>query len=148
MVALLCSFPIGILNYLLNNTSIVHCALICDFVRFKSIFHHGTISFPFLPPTEAPQVTAIMRHSIPLLSLACLILFVVHRVRGHSDGAPEESCASLTVRHVHLAMQVMGEACGSPCLSHQLRLMGSSADNFTYNCSQTYQRELAYNPRV
>ena len=51
-------------------------------------------------------------HSILLLSLACLILIVAHRVRGHSSGAPEESCDSLTVRHTHVGQPVPGLPCG------------------------------------
>ena len=85
-----------------------------------------------------------MKYIFLLLSLACLILIVAHRVRGHSSGAPEESCDSLTVRHTHVGNPVPGLSCGPPCLTRQLRLIGSSADSFTYNCSETYQCELAY----
>ena len=85
-----------------------------------------------------------MRHSILCLSYACLILFVAHRARGHSSGAPEESCDSLTVRHTHVGQPVPGLLCGPPCLTRQLRLIGSSADSFTYSCNQTYQCELPF----
>ena len=70
---------------------------------------------------------------ILLLPYTCLILFVADRVRGFSSGAPEESCANLTVNHTLVGM---------PALEIQLRLIGSSADNFTYSCNQSYQCEL------
>ena len=79
---------------------------------------------------------------ILLLLYACLTLFVADRVRGFSSGAPEESCASLTVNHTHVGQQAPGAMCGPPCLINQLRLIGSSADNFTYSCNQSYQCEL------
>ena len=48
-----------------------------------------------------------MKYIFLLLSLACLILIVTHRVRGHSSGAPEESCDSLTVRHTHVGQPML-----------------------------------------
>ena len=83
-----------------------------------------------------------MRSLTLLLSLVCLILIVAHRARGFSSGAPEESCDSLTVNHTHVGSQSPGAECDPPCLTRQLRLIGSSADSFIYNCNETYQREL------
>lgn len=77
------------------------------------------------------------------LSVACLILFAAHPIRGYSNGAQDDSCDSLTVLHTHLGTNVTGTPCGQhPCRSHQLRLIGSSVDTFVYNCGQTYQCEL------
>ena len=78
-----------------------------------------------------------------MLPYACLILFVADRVRGFSSGAPEESCASLTVNHTHVGSPVPGVVCDATCrVSRKLRLIGSHADNFTYSCNQSYQCEL------
>ena len=89
-----------------------------------------------------------------LYTLACLILIVAHRARGFSSGAPEESCDSLTVNHIHVGSPAPGAECGPPCLTtapcvetcrqfRQLRWIGnSSADTFIYNCNETYQCEL------
>ena len=80
---------------------------------------------------------------ILLLPYACLILFVADCVRGFSSGAPEESCASLTVNHTHVGQPAPGAVCDVTCLAfRKLRLIGSSADNFTYSCNQSYQCEL------
>ena len=81
-----------------------------------------------------------------LPTLACLILIVVHRARGFTSGAPEESCDSLTVNHTHVGSPVPGAECDATCRqARQLRWIGnSSADSFTYNCNETYQCELAY----
>ena len=98
---------------------------------------------PF-PPSHSEAHSRTMRHCILLPSLAWLILIVAHRVLGHSSGAPEESCDSLTVRHTHVGQPVPGLSCGPPCLTRQLRLIDSSADSFTYNCNETYQCELAH----
>ncbi len=84
-----------------------------------------------------------MRSFTLLLSLACLILIVVHRARGFSSGAPEESCDSLTVMHEHVGNPVDGVECDATCRqARQLRLIGSSADSFIYNCDETYQCEF------
>ena len=119
----------------------------------KSVHHRCSISPP--PPHRLEVTDAIMRQSILLPTLACLILIVGRRVRGFSSGAPEESCDSLTVNHTHVGNPAPGAVCGPPCLTtvlcfetcltfRQLRLIGSSADNFTYNCNETYERELSY----
>ena len=80
---------------------------------------------------------------ILLLPYACLILFVADRVRGFSSGAPEESCANLTVNHLHVGRPAPGIECDATCLMfRKLRLIGSSADSFTYSCNQSYQCEL------
>ena len=80
---------------------------------------------------------------ILLLPYACLILFVADRVRGFSSGAPEESCANLTVNHSHVGRPAPGIECDATCLMfRKLRLILSSADNFTYSCNQSYQCEL------
>ena len=86
-----------------------------------------------------------MRSLTLLLSLVCLILIVAHRVRCFSSGAPEESCDSLTVNHTHVGLPAPGAVCDATCLSfRQLRLIGSSADSFTYKCNETYQCEFSH----
>ena len=93
--------------------------------------------------TPQGNLSNVMR-LILLLPYACLILFVVDRVRGFSSGAPEESCANLTVNHNHLGMPAPRLECDATCLMfRKLKpLIGSSADNFTYSCNQSYQCEL------
>ena len=84
-----------------------------------------------------------MRSFTLLLPVAFLILSVAHLVHGHSSGAQNESCDSLTVTHDHLGGPVTGSPCGQdPCESHKLRVIGSDADTFIYNCSERYQCEL------
>ena len=87
-----------------------------------------------------------MRQSTLLATLACLILIVAHRVRGFSSGAPEESCDSLTVNHTHVGRPAPGAECDSDCqLIRHLRWIGNiNATSFTYNCNETYERELPY----
>ena len=113
--------------------------------------HPCSISFP--PPHRLKAIDAIMRQSILLPTLACLILIVTYRVHGFSSGAPEESCDSLTVNHTHVGSPSPGAECGPPCLTalcvatcrqfRQLRWVGnSSANSFTYNCNETYQCEF------
>ena len=123
---------------------------IYEIVRLRleghSILHY------FIFPSVATQTEA-MRLSILLPTLACLILIVAYRVRGFSSGAPEESCDSLTVMHTHVGSPSPGAECGPPCPTtslcvetcrqfRQLRLIGSSADSFIYNCNETYQCEF------
>ena len=87
--------------------------------------------------------TVDMRPFILLPTLACLILIFAHRARGFSNGAPEESCDSLTVIHTHVGSAVPGAECDATCRQfRQLRLIGSSADRFIYNCNETYHCEL------
>ena len=102
--------------------------------------------FHFIPPPHRLKPTdTIMRQSILLPTLACLILIVTHRIRGFSSGAPEESCDSLTVNHTHVGSPAVRLECDATCLSlRQLRLIGSSADSFIYNCNETYQCELSH----
>ena len=84
-----------------------------------------------------------MRSSTLPLSVAFLILSVAHLVHSHSSGAQNESCDSLTVTHTHLGAPVTGSPCDQdPCESHKLRVIGSDADTFIYNCSERYQCEL------
>ena len=106
----------------------------------KSVNHRYFISL--LPPHRLKAIDAIMRQSILLPTLACLIFIVVYRVHSFSSGAPEESCDSLLVNHTHVGSQSPGAECDPPCLTRQLRLIRSSADSFIYNCNETYQREL------
>ena len=118
----------------------------------KSVHHRCSVSFP--PPHRLKAVDTIMRQSILLPTLACLILIVAYRVRGFSSGAPEESCDSLTVNHTHVGRPAPGAECGPPCLTpalceatchqaRQLRWIGnSSANSFIYNCNETYQCEF------
>ena len=111
-------------------------------------------SFALVLPSCRRTPTVGMRPFIQLPILACLILIVAHRARGFSSGAPEESCDSLTVNHVHVGSPAPGAVCGPPCPNtglcvetcrqfRQLRLIGSSADSFIYNCNETYHCELA-----
>ena len=88
-----------------------------------------------------------MRPFTLLPTIACLILIVAHRARGFSSGAPEESCESLIVNHVHVGSPAPGAECDATCREfRQLRLIGNiNATSFTYNCNETYQCELAYN---
>ena len=108
----------------------------------KSLHHRCSISFP--PPHRLKAIDASMRQSILLLTLACLILIVAHRVRGFSSGAPEESCDSLIVNHTHVGKPAPGAECDETCRqARQLRWIGNpSADSFIYNCNETYQREF------
>ena len=101
------------------------------------------VPFHFRYPNRLKAIDAIMRQSILLPTLACLILIVAYRVRGFSSGAPEESCDSLTVNHTHVGRSSSGGECGPPCLTRQLRWIGnSSANSFIYNCNETYQCEF------
>ena len=94
-------------------------------------------------PSRRRTPTMDMKPFILLPTLACLILIVAHRARGFSSGAPEESCASLTVNHTHVGSPAPGVVCDATCrVARKLRLIGSSADNFTYSCNQSYQCEL------
>ena len=108
----------------------------------KSVHHRCSVSFP--PPHRLKAMDTIMRQSILLPTLACLILIVAYRVRGFSSGAPEESCDSLTVNHTHVGRPTPGAECDSTCRqARQLRWIGnSSANSFIYNCNETYQREF------
>ena len=108
----------------------------------KSVHHRCSISLP--PPHRLKAIDASMRQSILLPTLACLILSVAYRALGFSSGAPEESCDSFTVNHTHVGSPAARLECDATCLSfRQLRLIGSSADSFTYNCNETYERELS-----
>ena len=99
------------------------------------------ILFPLLQH-RLKSTDDIMQFILPQ-SVACLILILASPVCGHTSGALNESCDSLTVTHTHLGAPVMGTPCGQdPCRSHQLRLIGSDADTFVYDCNQTYQCEL------
>ena len=107
----------------------------------KSVNHRYFISL--LPPHRLKAIDAIMRQSILLPTLACLIFIVVYRVHSFSSGAPEESCDSLLVNHTHVGRSVEGVECDATCRqARQLRLIGSSADSFIYNCDETYQCEF------
>ena len=107
----------------------------------KLVHHRCSISFP--PPHRLKAIDASMRQSI-LLTLAFLILIVAYRVRGFSSGAPEESCDSLAVMHMHVGRPAPGAECDKTCRQdRQLRwIANTSADSFIYNCNETYQREF------
>ena len=119
---------------------------LCEFHLYFTVFLClcAILCFNFaLSRRRTPTVD--MRPFILLPTLACLILIVAHRARGFSSGAPEESCDSLTVMHMHVGRPAPGAVCDATCSqTRQLRLIGSSANSFTYNCNETYQRELAY----
>ena len=85
-----------------------------------------------------------MRQFILLPTLACLILIAGRRVCGFSSGAPEESCDSLTVSHVHVGSPAPGAECDATCRqARQLRWIGNpSVDSFIYNCNEKYQCEF------
>ena len=119
---------------------------LCEFdLLYFTVFLALAQSFALNLPSRRRTPTVDMRPFILLPTLACLILIVAHRARGFSSGAPEDSRDSLTVNHTHVGNPAPGVGCDATCRqTRQLRLIGSSADNFTYNCSETYRCELAY----
>ena len=129
--------PLPYLSYILGLLVCLH-----DFMGLKLFPHRCSMSFP--PPHRLKAIDAIMRQSILLPNLACLILIAVYRVHGFSSGAPEESCDSLLVNHTHVGSPAPGAECDATCRqARQLRWIGnSSADSFIYNCNETYQCEF------
>ena len=107
-----------------------------------SVFLYTCVCWCVHRSALCPHCKSYQSHML-LLSLGCLIVFLVHPTHGHSSGARTESCDFLTVTHTHLGSTVQGTPCGQdPCRSHQLLLIGNPVQVFTYDCGQTYQCEL------